>query len=56
MELKVAAMVVMNMSNKEIAISRNMETSSVRVAKNRIKKKIGLPADIQLLDYFTQLI
>ena len=34
-------MVVMQMSNKEIAISRNIETSSVRVAKNRIKKKIG---------------
>ena len=55
-ELKVAAMVVMNMSNKEIAISRNMETPSVRVAKNRIKKKIGLPADISLADYLTQLL
>ena len=55
-EIKVAAMVVMNMSNKEIAISRNMEPSSVRVAKNRIKKKIGLPADTSLLDYLTGLL
>ena len=55
-ELKVAAMVVMNMFNKEIAISRNMETPSVRVAKNRIKKKIGLPADISLADDLTHLL
>ncbi|MDG1475607.1 MAG: tetratricopeptide repeat protein [Vicingaceae bacterium] len=55
-EIKVSAMVVMNMSNKEIAISRNMEPSSVRVAKNRIKKKIGLPADTSLLDYLTGLL
>ena len=55
-ELKVAAMVVMNMTNKEIAISRNMETSSVRVAKNRIKKKIGLPSEVSLLNCLTQLI
>jgi len=55
-EIKVAAMVVMNMSNKEISISRNMEPSSVRVAKNRIKKKIGLPADTSLSDYLTGLL
>ncbi|NRA12172.1 MAG: hypothetical protein HRT57_09485, partial [Crocinitomicaceae bacterium] len=55
-EIKVAAMVVMNMSNKEIAISRHMEQSSVRVAKNRIKNKIGLPKDTSLSDYLAGLL
>jgi hypothetical protein len=49
-------MVVMKMSNKEMAISRNMEASSLRVAKNRIKKKMELPADTSLLDYLTELL
>ena len=55
-EIKVAAMVVMNISNKEISIRRNMEPYSVRVAKNRIKNKIGLPKDTSLSDYLAGLL
>jgi DNA-binding CsgD family transcriptional regulator len=41
-DLKLAAMVVMQMSNKEIAISNNMTSETVRNAKYRLKKKMNL--------------
>jgi len=48
LDLKLAAMVVMNMSNKDIAISKNITPGSVRIAKNRLKKKLNLPEETDL--------
>ena len=48
---KLAAMIVMKMSNKEIAISRNITPESVKIAKNRLKKKLDLPKNQDLGSY-----
>ncbi len=46
LELKLAAMVVMQMSNKEIAISSNITLESAKKSKNRLKKRLALqPTD-----------
>ena len=49
-ELKLAAMIVMQMSNKEIAISKNMTPETVRNAKYRLKKKLKLTSNEDLFD------
>jgi DNA-binding CsgD family transcriptional regulator len=56
LELKLASMVVMKMSNKEIAISRGITLESSKKAKNRLKKKLGAPADGELLSYLNRFL
>ncbi len=56
LEVKLAAMVVMRMSNKEISINRNVSPASARVTKNRLKHKMGIPADIEMSDYLNKFI
>jgi DNA-binding CsgD family transcriptional regulator len=56
LELKLASMVVMKMSNKEIAISRGITLESSKKAKNRLKKKLGVPADGELLSYLNRFL
>mgnify|MGYP001422803849 CR=1 FL=1 len=55
-ELKLAAMVVMQMSNKEIAISKNMTSGTVRNAKYRLKKKLKLTNDEDLLEILSSYL
>ncbi|MBL4704639.1 MAG: tetratricopeptide repeat protein, partial [Flavobacteriales bacterium] len=47
-DLKLAAMIAMDMSNKEIAISKNISTESVKKTKYRLKKKLNLTTDVDL--------
>lgn len=47
-DLKLAAMVVMNMDNKEIAINKNMTAGSVRTIKSRLKIKMNLSKEDDL--------
>ena len=56
LELKLASMVVMKMSNKEIAISRSITLESSKKAKNRLKKKLGVPVDGELLSYLNRFL
>jgi len=50
-DLKLATMVVMKLSNKEIAISKNITTESAKTAKNRLKKKLNLSEKDSLEEY-----
>ena len=50
-ELQVVMLIRLGMSNKEIATFRNIEPHSIRVFKNRMKKKLSVPADINLNKY-----
>ena len=56
LELKLAGMVVMQMSNKEIALSKNTTLESSKKAKNRLKKKLGVPPDGDLLAYLNSFL
>lgn len=56
LDVKLAAMVVMNMSNKDIAISKNITPGSVRIAKNRLKKKLNLPEETDLTAHLKAIL
>lgn len=51
LDLKYCAYMLMGMSNKEISIRLNIEPKSIRMARYRIKQKLGLDKD-QHLDSF----
>jgi DNA-binding CsgD family transcriptional regulator len=55
-EVKLAAMIVMKMSNKEIAINKNITPPSVRIAKVRLKKKLEIPKETDLSEYLSALL
>ncbi|MDG1190152.1 MAG: tetratricopeptide repeat protein, partial [Flavobacteriales bacterium] len=56
LEIKLAAMVVMKMSNKEIALSKNTTIESAKKAKNRLKKKLGVPPEGELSTYLNSFV
>ena len=56
LELKLAAMVVMKMSNKEIALSKNTTIESSKKAKNRLKKKLGILPELELSVYLNSFL
>ncbi|MFT5777363.1 MAG: DNA-binding CsgD family transcriptional regulator [Crocinitomicaceae bacterium] len=55
-DVALAAMIAMNMSNKEIGISKNMSTETVKTTKYRLKKKLELSTDQDLDHYLKNLI
>ena len=55
-ELKLSAMVVMRISNKEIAISKNTEIDSAKKSKNRLKKKLNLSGTTNLSTYLERFL
>ncbi len=55
-DFKLSAMVVMDMSNKEIAISKNISTDSVKKSKNRLKKKLNLTKEDNLRTHLKELL
>jgi tetratricopeptide (TPR) repeat protein len=56
LEIKLSAMVVMKMSNKEIALSKNTTVESAKKAKNRLKKKLGVPSNLELSEYLNSFL
>lgn len=50
-DLKLASLVILKASNKEIAISRNITPNSVKITKNRLKKKLNLTPGDDLYAY-----
>ena len=51
LDVKLAALIVMNMSNKDIGISKNITPESVKIAKNRLKKKLSLSKEDDLHEH-----
>jgi DNA-binding CsgD family transcriptional regulator len=54
--LKLAGMVVMKMSNKEIAVSKNTTLESSKKAKNRLKKKLNVSSEDNLASYLNEFL
>ncbi|HAS47424.1 MAG TPA: hypothetical protein DCS93_43505 [Microscillaceae bacterium] len=54
-DLKYCAYIKTHMSNKEIANLLNINTESVRTHKYRLKKKLGLPKEVELKEFISQL-
>ncbi len=52
-ELKLCGYIKLNMSNLQIAQAQNVEPSSIKVSRYRLKKKMGLTSD-QNLEHFIQ--
>jgi len=55
-DIRLALMIVLNLSNKEIAIKKNITTGSVKIAKNRLKKKLGLSLSEDLGMYLKSIL
>ena len=55
-DLKLASMIAMDMSNKEIAISKNISQDSVKKNKYRLKKKLNLSQDFDLKEYLRSYV
>ena len=56
MDKKLAAMIVMNMSNKDIATSKGITPESVKISKNRLKQKLSLPTTTDLKGYLNEIL
>ena len=52
-EIAFAAMIVMKMTNKEIGISKNMSSGTIKTIKWRLKKKLNLLSSENLQDYLS---
>ena len=50
-ELKLAGMVIMKMSNKEIGINKNTTWEGAKKAKSRLKKKLNVSSNNDLFTY-----
>ncbi len=55
-DLKLCSLVVFNLANKEIALSKNITTNSVKIAKNRLKKKLKLNSNEDLKTYLNSFL
>jgi ligand-binding sensor domain-containing protein/DNA-binding CsgD family transcriptional regulator len=51
-ELKLCAYLKMNLSSKEIAQLLNISVRGVEIGRYRLRKKLGIPTEINLFDYF----
>ena len=51
-----ASLIAMNMTNKEIATSKSMSSDTVKTTKNRLKKKLNLAKNDNLIDYLNKLL
>ncbi|MFY0598347.1 MAG: tetratricopeptide repeat protein [Cyclobacteriaceae bacterium] len=54
-EKRICALIKVNLTNREIATILSVESKSVRMARYRIKKKLGLEENTKLDDYIQQL-
>lgn len=53
-ELKLCAYTKMNLNGKEISRLLNINPSSVQISRYRLKKKLGLPEEVNFTDYILQ--
>ncbi|WP_026899291.1 triple tyrosine motif-containing protein [Daejeonella oryzae] len=55
-ELKLCAYLKMNLSSKEIAQLMSITIRAVEVSRYRLRKKLGIPSEVNLFDYLMQTI
>lgn len=55
-EIRLAVMIVLKLSNKEIAIKKNITPDSAKIAKSRLKKKLGLSKEDDMYSYLSQIV
>ena len=55
-DIKLAAMIALRMTNKEIGISKNMTAETVRTTKYRLKKKMDLANEQDLFDFLNEYL
>ncbi len=54
-DIELCSLIRLNLSNKEIAQYRSLETESVKIYKNRLKKKFNLDINHSLSDYISAI-
>lgn len=54
-DLKLCAYLRLNLSSKEIAPLLNISVKSVEIKRYRLRKKMGLPREINLVDYILEI-
>ncbi|MBS4063831.1 MAG: response regulator transcription factor [Chitinophagaceae bacterium] len=54
-EKDLTGLIRLNFSSKEISSMRNISPSSVRMAKFRLKKKLGLDPDLELVEFIRKV-
>ena len=54
-EIRLCALIKMKLTNKEIATMLNIEHKSVKMAKYRLKKKLGIGEAVTLSDFIAQV-
>ena len=50
-EIKLCAYLRMNLSTKEIAQLMNISVRGVEISRYRLKKKLGIPTEVNLFDF-----
>lgn len=54
-ELKLSAYLRMNLSTKEMAQLMNISIRGVEISRYRLRKKLGIPTDVNLYDFLSQV-
>lgn len=54
-ELKLCAHLRMNLSSKEIAQLMNISVRGVEIGRYRLRKKLGIPSNVNLFDYLMEI-
>ena len=54
-DLRMAALIRLNLSNKEIADVLNISNEGVKKAKHRLKKKLTLPGEVDLTEFVNRI-
>ena len=55
MNLRLASLLLLNFPTKDIATLNNVTPGSVRLARHRLRKKLNLPAEQDLLEFLQGL-
>lgn len=54
-DIELCCLIKLNLSNKEIALHKNVTDESVKIFKNRLKKKMNLDSSVNLNSYIADL-
>ncbi|MES2568197.1 MAG: hypothetical protein V4565_15090 [Bacteroidota bacterium] len=54
-ETELCGFILINLSNKDISILKNVEASSVKMSKTRLRKKLGINPDEDLLNFIQKI-
>ena len=54
-DIKLCALIRMNLSNKQLGIVKNITSDSVKRSKTRLGKKMNLPSEMKLSDFIKNI-